>query len=340
MEFFSELISIPAPPGREERLAEKICQILLEIETPYSVDGAGNITVPFSSWKKNGEKVIFAAHMDEIGMVVTGINGDGSLRVDRSGGLFPCKIGECPVEIIGDGETLKGVLSIGSMHRSDAGELKVAWKDVRIITGLTEEQLRKAGVREGSSAVPESSHRGPVYFGDETDPLVAAWTFDDRMGVAALLRLLEESRKKRIEPSGPAAVCFTVHEEGGCHGAKVVAQRERPGIFIAVDGSPIPPGVDLKLDGRPCIWSKDKITNFDQALIGDFRDAAARAGTELQVAVYDAAASDASKVYEVGGAERVATIGHVRENSHGYEVARLSVFQNVVAILVEYLSEL
>ena len=45
--------------------------------------------------------------------------------------------------------------------------------------------------------------------------------------------------------------------------------------------------------------------------------------------------SDASQVYAVGAAPRVATFGHVRENSHGYEVARLAVFANVVATLVE-----
>ena len=52
--------------------------------------------------------------------------------------------------------------------------------------------------------------------------------------------------------------------------------------------------------------------------------------------MYDAAASDASLVYAAGGAERVATMGHPRENSHGYEVARLSVFDNVWRTLVAF----
>ncbi len=90
------------------------------------------------------------------------------------------------------------------------------------------------------------------------------------------------------------------------------------------------------LDGRPGIWSKDKITHFDQRLIDAFCGAAVEAGTQLQVAVYDGAASDASEVYRVGAAERVATVGHVRRNSHGYEVARLSVFDNLLATLVRF----
>ena len=67
------------------------------------------------------------------------------------------------------------------------------------------------------------------------------------------------------------------------------------------------------LHGRPGIWSKDRGTNFDQRLIGDFRRAARDAGTDLQVAVYSTAASDATKAYEIGAAERVATIGQVRD---------------------------
>ncbi len=135
----------------------------------------------------------------------------------------------------------------------------------------------------------------------------------------------------------PTIVAFTVHEEGGCHGAKVLAQRERPEIFIAVDGCPMPPGSGLELDGRPATWSKDNVTHFDQRLVRALCDAARDAGTEMQTVVYNGAASDASLVYSAGAAERVATIGHVRENSHGYEIARLSVFDNVLKTLVKFL---
>lgn len=83
--------------------------------------------------------------------------------------------------------------------------------------------------------------------------------------------------------------------------------------------------------------TQDGGTNFDQRLIGDFCRAAREAGTELQVAVFPNAASDATKAYAIGAAERVATIGHVRENSHGFEMARLSVFDNLHGTLLQFL---
>jgi len=158
------------------------------------------------------------------------------------------------------------------------------------------------------------------------------------MGVVALLRLLKRLRQEKLRPTHPTHIAFTVHEEGGGQGAKVFVQRERPEVFIAVDGCPMTPGSPLELDGRPGVWSKDRLTHYDQRLVQALSQAALRAGTELQPVVYESAASDASLVYYAGGAPRVACFGHVRENSHGYEVCRLSVFDNVLATLVEFIT--
>ena len=344
LDLFSELLSVPSPPGREERVREIIGKRIRASGYAPETDAAGNMTVRLQGTDRcrpgaaanSAGKMVLAAHMDEIGMVVTRVNDDGTLSVDRNGGLYPAKIGEAPLEVVGDAGLVTGVLSMGSMHRPDAADRSFAWADVRVITGLSPEQLRERGVRVGSSAVPARFLCGPVVFGDEEDPLVAAWTFDDRMGVVALLLLLDDLRAGCTQPRRDTLICFTVHEEGGCHGAKVLAQRERPEVFVAVDGCPIPSDGRLSLDGRPGIWSKDSVTNFDQPLIQTFFRAALAAGTELQPVVYASAASDASYVYSVGGAERVATVGHVRENSHGYEVARLSVFEHVVATLGKF----
>jgi putative aminopeptidase FrvX len=135
-------------------------------------------------------------------------------------------------------------------------------------------------------------------------------------------------------------VAFTVHEEGGAHGAKALAHREGVRTFISVDGCPMPPDTHLRLDGRPGIWSKDRVAHYDQRLIRVLCRAGEEAGTALQPVTYTAgAASDASLVYESGGAERIACFGHVRENSHGYEVARLSVFDNLMRTLVQFIQD-
>lgn len=336
LELLEELLSVPSPSGREERMAALVRSKLDALGYAHETDGAGNVLVRLDGRDPNAPLMMLAAHIDEIAMVVTSMEEDGRLRVAASGGLHPWKLGECPVDIVGDGDILRGVFSFGSTHTPEASAKKVDWKAAYVLTGRSKADLMEAGVRPGSTAVPVREVRGPILFGDPADPLVAAWTFDDRASVVAQLRMLEALREQTIPPQCSTIVAFTVHEEGGCHGAKVLANRERPEIFIAVDGCPMPPGTPLKLDGRPGTWSKDQVTHFDQRLVRGLMRAAHEAGTELQTVVYEGAASDASMVYASGAAPRVATVGIVRENSHGYEVARLSVFDNLVNTLIRF----
>jgi putative aminopeptidase FrvX len=322
----------------ENKVAGQVKQTLNEWQIPHEQDAVGNVIVRLPGQNPDAPLCILAAHMDEIGVVVTAVHPDGSLQVDRCGGLMPWKLGEGPLEILGDETHIVGVLSMGSAHRSDADSQNITWADTHVLTGLTPEQLREVGVRPGTLAVPVRERRGPLLFGDPADPLVGAWTFDDRMGVVALLRLLSAMQQQQIKPHHPTLVAFTTQEEIGGQGAKVLCQRERPAVFISLDGAPIPPGTPLALDGRPAIWSKDRLAAYDQSLLRAFLRAAVQAGTELQTVVYDSAASDASLVAYAGLASRIACMGQVRANSHGFEVARLSVFDNMLATLVAFMA--
>jgi putative aminopeptidase FrvX len=337
LDLFSDLLTAPSPSGREERVARIIFDKVEAWGYSPEIDAAGNVLVRLEGRDPEAPLTCVAAHMDEIGMVVTNIRNDGSLLVNRSGGLKPWKFGEGPVTILGDEEDITGVLSFGSTHTKGGSGKAIEWDQVWVMTGLSPEQLATAGVRPGSTAVPVQAGRGPVVFGDPADPMVAAWTFDDRMGCVAMLRTLEILKETGGQAKAPTVLLFTVREEEGGFGAKAYAQRERPVIFVSIDGCPIPPGSPLKLDGRPGIWSQDSHAHYDQALLLELCSAARDAGTELQPVVFEVAASDASMVFTAGATDRIACFGHPRENSHGYEVARLSVFENVAKTLVAYL---
>jgi putative aminopeptidase FrvX len=337
LRLFAELLAAPAPSGYEQAIGALIRQRLIQMGYQPATDGAGNISVRLAGQRAADAPLLcLAAHMDEIGFVVTRIEPDGVLLVERSGGLYPWKLGEGPVEVLGDEGSVTGILSMGSTHTARTNQA-VEWSNVRVLTGLSATQLAERGIRPGSAGVPRREVCGPYLLGDD-DPLVAAWTFDDRMGVVALLRLLEELQQNGQTPVRPLLVAFTTGEEVGGLGAKVLAQREQPETFIAVDGCPMPPGSPLVLDARPGIWVKDRLAPYDQQLVRDLSQAARAAGTELQPVAYEQAASDASLVYAAGSVQRIACFGHVRENSHGYEVARLAVFDNVLTTLVQFVT--
>jgi len=333
---FDELLDIPAPSGHEDAFAAFLVRRLGEWGYKSIVDDAGNVVVRVDGEREGAPLVCLAAHIDEIGMIVTGIESDGNLRVTRSGGLFPWKLGEGPAEILGDRETILGAVSAGSGHSRSVVSQELTWERVRVLTGLTPRSLRERGVRIGSPIVPAPGVRGPFLFGDASDPMVGSWTFDNRLGVAAVLQLLQRAKDDSLKPRCPFLVAFTVQEEIGCHGAKILANRERPDVFVAVDGSPLVPECPIALDGRPGIRSKDRVATYDTGLFSDLCRLSADAGVELQPVVYDGAASDASLVYSIGASPRVACLGYVRASSHGFEVAPLSTFDKLLATITAF----
>ncbi|QSH40753.1 M20/M25/M40 family metallo-hydrolase [Lentisphaerota bacterium ZTH] len=341
IKILSDLLEIPAPAGYEQAICQKIADFVRNAGFNSEIDPAGNLLVRINGRNPDGPVTVLAAHMDEIGMVVTDIESDGNLKVINSGGLVTSKIGERPLEIISDkGTNVTGIFSMGSAHHKAAceGEWHPGWNEVRIITGLSPAQLEARGIRVGSPAVPVKADRGPYLFGDDADPMLAAWTFDDRAGVAIMIQALKQLKDSDFQPENPLIIAFTVHEEGGCHGAKALADREHPWRFIAVDGCPVLQPSQT-LDGRPGCWSKDKFTNYDRELLELFADAARAVNTGLQYMVYPSAGSDASAVYNAGNADRAGFIGHVRINSHGFETARLSVFSNALKVILEFINK-
>ena len=272
-------------------------------------------------------------------MVVTAVEESGSLRVSPSGGLYPWKLGEGAVDVLGDVQTLVGVLSMGSGHAPNLEKRPIEWESVFIRTGLSKEAVNDAGVRPGTPAVPAAARRGPVIFGDPHDPMIGAWTFDNRVSVVAVLRMLATLREEEIEPAHPWMVAFTTHEETGCHGAKSLAHRLRAEVVFAIDGCPIMPGIDVALDGRLGIRSKDPVAIYDQRLLRQALCVAERANVALEPIVYARSSTEAAQIFAMGGAARVASLGAVRANSHGYEVMRHATFDNLTRLLVDLVQE-
>ncbi|MDJ0752658.1 MAG: M20/M25/M40 family metallo-hydrolase [Ardenticatenaceae bacterium] len=335
LELFQELLEEPSPSGFEDQIAALIMDKLESWGYEPVTDAAGNVFVMFDG-QPEAPLVCYAAHMDEIGFMVNRIEADGRLRAIRHGGLMPWKAGEGPVEILTDrGERLMGVLSFGSTHGPSQTP---TWESASIMTGLTPEELNEKGVRPGSPGVLARHVCQPVILGSNDDPLVGAWTFDDRLGCATLLRALKRLKDDGNDPLCPTIVAFTTREEVGGYGARYLASLHMPDIFIAVDGAPMTAETDLKLDGRPVAWAKDQLGPYDGQLIVDLIEIGRDLEIGVQTATYGSNASDASMAMTAGGVGRIACFGHPRENSHGFEVTRLSVFDNMLEILLTFMT--
>jgi putative aminopeptidase FrvX len=335
VELFAELLAVPSPSAHEERLANLLTRKLESYGYSSTIDSSGNVLVHLPGAEHDAPLCILSAHMDEIGLAVTRIEPDGSLHVIRSGGLHAWKLGERQVTILGDIEDITGVVSLGAGHGASANQ-PVTIEQIRVYTGFSPETLARVGVRPGTPIVPVREGCGPYIFGDPQDPFVSAWTFDDRMGIVALLLMLETIKREKITPHRPMLIAFTTQEEINSSGAKSLCQREKPEVFIAVDGCPVTADCGLVVDDRPGIRSSDRPAIYDQRLLQFFCRAALQAGTSLQPVAYDISASDASMVYDMGGAQRIASLGFPRYSSHGFELAKVAVFDNLYKTLVQF----
>ncbi len=328
---FSELLAIPSPSGMEKSIADFIIEKCTNLGYKPIKDQTGNVYIEIEGEDKQ-ETCCLAAHIDEIGLMVTKINSDGSLNIERVGGSIPWKYGERPVTIYGENKHITGIIALGSGHATGNSKGVTDWKNVKVITGLNPKTLENYGIKPGTLITILDSERGPIIMGEESKPMIASWTFDDKMGIVTLLRLLEAIKKNEFRPFLNLIIAFTTTEEIGCFGAKYLAQSLKPTYFIAVDGCPFAADSPMLLD-LPGIRVRDRTFFYSKELISALSQSALEAGIELQQLVYTVSGSDAGAVGNIGVSPHTACVGHIRLNSHGYEIAYLSVFEKLCKIL-------
>jgi tetrahedral aminopeptidase len=171
-----------------------------------------------------GPRVLLAAHMDELGFLVTHIDDEGFIRVVPLGGFDP-KTKVAQRVIVHGTEDLLGVMGAKPIHIMSEEERKRLPKpdDHYIDVGLPADRVR-AIVRQGD---PVTRERTLARLGD----LVTCKSLDNRAGLYVMLRALRQLAEHECEVVAVA----TTQEEVGLRGARVAAQRLRPDIGLAID---------------------------------------------------------------------------------------------------------
>lgn len=214
-EYMQRLNAAHGPAGDEAG----ICEVIMELAEPYAdemtVDVLGNLIV---RKKGNGPKVMFAAHMDSIGFIVTHIEKEGFLRVGRIGGITPHDIAFTPVRFKNG---TKGV--VVPEEKADFGKLKLdeCFLDIGAKSG---EEARKL-VRIGDTAVYDTAVN---CMGNK----VVSPYMDNRVSCAVLLAALAQMPAECLND---VYFVFTVQEEVGIRGAKTATYAIDPDFGVAVD---------------------------------------------------------------------------------------------------------
>jgi putative aminopeptidase FrvX len=221
--------------GQEDRVREIVRAELAPLVDRVETDPLGNLTAVRAG---DGPRLMLAAHMDEIGLMVTHVDDRGFLRVIPIGGWDARTLVDQRVLVRGR-EDLEGVVGTTPVHLIDPKDrgknLQVT--DLAIDVGLPAERVREL-VRPGDTA---TRVRPLSRLGD----LVTAKSLDDRVG---LFVMIEAVRAAGPSPAELVATA-TVQEEVGLRGARVAASRVRPQVALAIDTCPADDGPGGKVDG-------------------------------------------------------------------------------------------
>lgn len=200
------------PSGDESGVAECICTLAAPYADEYWTDAMGNLIV---HRRGNGPKVLFAAHMDSIGMIVTHIEEDGFLRVGKVGGLGLLSLLYTPVRFANGTRGLVG---------KNADTKEPAIESLLIDIGAHSREEAERLVRIGDTAVFDT----PTFAAGES---IISPYLDNRISCAILLTVLESIKNS---PNDLYFV-FTTQEEVGLRGAKTATYAIDPDYAIAVD---------------------------------------------------------------------------------------------------------
>lgn len=283
-----KLTAVPSVSGRERKLGELIRELIKDKVDDVRFDAMGNLIAFKKGSSPNAKKLMLAAHMDEIGFLVTHIDDKGYLRVAPLGGVsfaavaYSCVMFENGTRGVlatdaqtgsGDWRSEKMYIDIGARDKKDA-EKKIKIGDAAIYDPRVERLMRRR---------------------------VAGHAFDDKIGCAVMIKALEAAE----EIVNDTYFVFTVQEEVGCRGAKTSAYGVMPDWAVAFDvtGTGDTPNcrpMENKVGGGASIKIKDGSVLCDEKVVKLLARLAEENKIEHQFEILEYGGTDTSQMQAAG----------------------------------------
>jgi putative aminopeptidase FrvX len=251
-----KLVNVYSPPGYEDEARKTIIELMEPYADELWIDNLGNV-IAVRHGKGEG-RLMIAAHMDEIGLMINHVYSNGFLKFTAIGGWNPIVLpGQRVLVRTKNGEWIHGVIGIKPPHILKPEEQKQVpqIEDLFIDIGASSrEEVEKLGVGVGSVAIIE---RDIVRLAGDR---ATGRAFDDKVGVAVMIEAFKEIKDPKVDVYAVA----TVMEETGLKGARVAAYTITPNVGLALDVTIAAdiPGVDeskqiTRLGGGPAIKVMD-----------------------------------------------------------------------------------
>ncbi|MCD6154428.1 MAG: M42 family metallopeptidase [Candidatus Verstraetearchaeota archaeon] len=333
---FEELILTPGVSGYEEKIREKIAEKLKGILEPDKilVDSIGNLIVKVGRGRR---RIALIAHMDELGLIVTKIERDGRIAFRKMGGINDQTLIGTQWEILTEKGRVNGVIGIKPPHLMLGEPSKILpWHQLRIDIGVeSREEAEKLGVKILDPIVYKKTVLRLA------NNQISARSLDDRFGCFALL----ETLRKRIDDlkrddENEVYFIWSVQEEIGLKGARVIANTLRPNITFAVDSFPCCSTLtgDVMVGRGPVVRAIDRSSISSRDLVRFIQKISEENEIPLQIGA-TGGGNDGSVCQERGS--KLAVIGVPMKYSHSLvETISLNDLEKLIELLQKILERI
>ena len=307
---------------RAERAGAEVC-----------VDGMGNLICLKRGAKPAPNKLMLAAHMDEVGLIVKRITSEGYLKFACLGGIDTRVIIGKPV-FVGE-RRVPGVIGLKAIHLTTDEERKKVpeVESLFIDIGANSKEEAEELTHMGDFAVFSDSI---TEFGDH---MLKAKAIDDRIGCGVMIELLERDLPMDV------TFVFTVQEEVGTRGAFGAAFSVSPELALVLEGTTAADSPTTDAHRRVCRPGKGPVvpymdggTVYDPAIFSLLGELAEEAHIPWQTKEYLSGGTDASAIQRSRAGVRVGAISAAVRYLHSpSSVASITDFEQIQALALRFI---
>jgi tetrahedral aminopeptidase len=299
MEHLKALSEAVGVSGKEDQVRELILKAIQGHAENIRIDPMGSVTaLKRGTGAEPRLRVLVAAHMDEVGFMVTGVDGEGLIRFTSIGGIDDRILPGLRVRI-GE-EAIPGIILWTPIHlNNDQSVVKMS--SLRIDIGAKDKDEVNGKVKRGDRIAFESRYM------EVGEKLLRGKSFDDRVGCSLLMDLLRGG-----DYPVDLVAAFTVQEEIGLRGALVVGQSLNPDVALILEGTTAHdvPNPHAEADDRdeinptcvlgagPALTVMDRSMITNPRLLQFLRDTADQNGIPYQLKTQLGGGTDAGSIHQ------------------------------------------
>lgn len=295
-----ELCLLNGASGDEFAVSEYIINKIKDF-CEYEIDNLGSIIAFKKGAKAPDKKVMLAAHMDEVGFIITYVTDDGYLKFSPVGGIDLRVVIDRVVKI-GD---IKGVIGAKAVHLLSADEKSTAptFDNLFIDIGAKDKEEALKYVSLGDYAYFESD------YAEIGNGFIKAKALDDRIGCQLLIELI------KTDLEYDTYFCFNVQEEVGLRGSACTSYQVQSDVSVILESTTAADLCGVSGGERCCALGEGPVVSFmdgrtvyDKKLFGLAFETAKENDIKIQTKTAIAGGNDAGAIQSSGKGSRVIAV--------------------------------